>query len=216
MESSNIIYSSAVSKSTADTLREGSPGSDCSGSSSIGSAGSGSGGSGGGGNLVAKQIERLYGGRVQAVHHRVTSPEPKESFDNNNKKVGGYFAKRLASSTNNGGSAEERSSSPLEMKSPLKGPAVFRLLRPEFREQLKSSSCQVHIPSENQSHLNGGATTRTTVTHNITISTSNGGGNNQAATPVSSSKPLGYRVTTFRQNRERVVPISRSQDETST
>ena len=208
MESSNIIYNSAVSKSTADTLREGSPGSDCSGSSSIGSAGSGS---GGGGNLVAKQIERLYGGRVQAVHHRVTSPEPKESFDNNNKKVGGYFAKRLASSTNNGGS-EERSSSPLEMKSPLKGPAVFRLLRPEFREQLKSSSCQVHIPSENQSHLNGA--TRATVTHNITIS--NGAGGNNQATPVSSIKPLGYRVTTSRQNRERVVPISRSQDETST
>ena len=85
MDSSNIIYSS---KSAADTLREGSPGSDCSGSSSIGSAGS----SGGGGNLVAKQIERLYGGRVQAVH-RVTSPEPKESFDNNNKKAGIIFGR---------------------------------------------------------------------------------------------------------------------------
>ena len=32
---------------------------------------------------------------------------------------------------------------------PLKVPAVFRLLRPEFREQLKSHSCQVQIPTEN-------------------------------------------------------------------
>merc|ERR1719402_1975420 len=31
---------------------------------------------------------------------------------------------------------------------PLKVPAVFRLLRPEFREQLKQSSCKVNIPLE--------------------------------------------------------------------
>ena len=39
-------------------------------------------------------------------------------------------------------------SSALDFK-PLKVPAVFRLLRPEFREQLKSHSCQVQIPTEN-------------------------------------------------------------------
>jgi len=214
---SNIIYSSQKASPGggqgggpgggpgADTLREGSPGSDCSGSSSIGSAGSGSGtsGHGGGGNLVAKQIERLYGGRVQAI--RVTSPEPKASetsFDNNNKK--GYFVKRFNSGHVNGGGGggnpdADRSSSPLEKKSPLKGPAVFRLLRPEFREQLKNNSCQVHIPSENQSHIghHKSQTTTTTVTTQIT-------------TAVKSS-PFGYRVTTSRQNREngaRTVPIS--------
>merc|ERR1712013_259770 len=37
--------------------------------------------------------------------------------------------------------------SPLEFK-PLKVPAVFRLLRPEFREQLKQSSCKIAIPLE--------------------------------------------------------------------
>merc|ERR1712013_866274 len=36
---------------------------------------------------------------------------------------------------------------PLEFK-PLKVPAVFRLLRPEFREQLKQSSCKIAIPLE--------------------------------------------------------------------
>merc|ERR1719499_2071997 len=34
---------------------------------------------------------------------------------------------------------------------PLKVPAVFRLLRPEFREQLKQSSCKVAIPDEDSS-----------------------------------------------------------------
>ena len=31
---------------------------------------------------------------------------------------------------------------------PLKVPAVFKLLRPEFREQLKQSSCKIEIPQE--------------------------------------------------------------------
>ena len=42
----------------------------------------------------------------------------------------------------------EGETSALDFK-PLKIPAVFRLLRPEFREQLKSHSCQVQIPTEN-------------------------------------------------------------------
>merc|ERR1719420_1942523 len=41
-----------------------------------------------------------------------------------------------------GGGGESAPSSPLDFK-PLKVPAVFRLLRPEFREQLKSNSCQI-------------------------------------------------------------------------
>ena len=41
---------------------------------------------------------------------------------------------------------------------PLKVPAVFRLLRPEFREQLKSHSCQVQIPTENGDSNSGSNT----------------------------------------------------------
>ena len=41
-----------------------------------------------------------------------------------------------------GGGGGDSASSPLDFK-PLKVPAVFRLLRPEFREQLKSNSCQI-------------------------------------------------------------------------
>lgn len=110
-------------------LRETSPGSD---TSSVGS----SSGSAGSGNLVQKQIERLYGaGKMTTV--RLTSPEPTvnntsiesspESCEDNSF---GLFSK-----------------SPLELKT-LKVPAVFRLLRPEFREQLKSNSCQVKIPTD--------------------------------------------------------------------
>ena len=48
-------------------------------------------------------------------------------------------------------------SSALDFK-PLKVPAVFRLLRPEFREQLKSHSCQVQIPTENGDSNSGSNT----------------------------------------------------------
>ena len=37
----------------------------------------------------------------------------------------------------------------MDLKSPLKVPAVFRLLRPEFRDLLKSNSCQVPIDAKN-------------------------------------------------------------------
>ena len=71
----------------------------------------------GSGNLVQKQIERLYGaGKMATV--RLTSPEPKSED-----------------------SSPEIIKDPLELKT-LKVPAVFRLLRPEFREQLKNNSCQ--------------------------------------------------------------------------
>ena len=177
VESGNLATLETVKKyyspgSSGDGMREGSPGSDCSGSSSIGSAGSG-----GGGTLVQKQIERLYGGRVLPV--RVTSPEPKDELD---KSVPGFFAKRMTP-PNNGG---VKGGDPLHVKD-LKSPAVFRLLRPEFREQLKSHSCQVIIPTEPS---------------NAAASPYNG-------TPVSSSS---YRVTTsnFTRSRggDRNIPIT--------
>ena len=135
--------------------REESPCSDS--SSSIGSLGSGNGNTGNG-NLVQKQIERLYGGRVHSV--RLTSPEPKspESDElsphetSDQKVTGGFFAKRFGIVKQKDYSSKQRrdtddahANHPLELKT-LKVPAVFRLLRPEFREQLKLNSCQVGIP----------------------------------------------------------------------
>lgn len=103
-------------------LRETSPG-----GSDTSSVGSGSGSSSG--NLVQRQIERLYGGKMQTV--RLTSPEPRSEDSSPESE----YCRR-----NNG-------SDPLELKS-LKVPAVFRLLRPEFREQLKNNSCQVKMPTD--------------------------------------------------------------------
>merc|ERR1712226_502199 len=82
------------------------------------------------------------------------------------EEEGGFFTKRFGivkqkehntagrrfdRFTENGPFSNEHSngeSNALDFK-PLKVPAVFRLLRPEFREQLKSHSCQVQIPTEN-------------------------------------------------------------------
>jgi len=47
-------------------------------------------------------------------------------------------------------SSSENNNHPLDLKT-LKVPAVFRLLRPEFREQLKLNSCQVGIPLDQSS-----------------------------------------------------------------
>ena len=49
---------------------------------------------------------------------------------------------RSRNGSGGGGGGDSAPSSPLDFK-PLKVPAVFRLLRPEFREQLKSNSCQI-------------------------------------------------------------------------
>merc|ERR1719458_2108806 len=111
---------------------------------------------------------------------RMTSPEPRDSPerlgspDSNSpgeigeqveisvakerKTSGGFFAKRFGitkmkdHSTKKDRLIDTNSSnnSPMEFK-PLKVPAVFRLLRPEFREQLKQSSCKVAIPDEDSS-----------------------------------------------------------------
>lgn len=117
-----------------------------------------------GGNLVQRQIERLYGGKIQSVRCRSSPESDTPSGDetngvtspingeNDRKSSGGFFAKRFGVSKprdSNPASGESfleekarNGSNPLEFK-PLKVPAVFRLLRPEFREQLKSNSCQI-------------------------------------------------------------------------
>ena len=122
-------------------IRETSPGSD---TSSVGSGGSLSSGGNGTGNgssqttLVQKQIERLYGGKMSQM--RLTSPEPKSDDSS-----AGYSPE--SGSAADSGSESLFKNSPLELKT-LKVPAVFRLLRPEFREQLKNNSCQVKIPTD--------------------------------------------------------------------
>ena len=188
-----------------NNLREGSPGSDCSGSSSIGSAGSGS------GTLVQKQIERLYGGRVQPV--RMTSPEPRSPEDKSNQsfenKPGGFFTKRfgvvkqkdystLPKSTNG---EKDGSSSPLEFK-PL--PAVFNLLRPDFREQLKNNSCQVHIPTE--------TTPVTSLGYRVTTSSYNRTVPNGVNVVKTTTTAVKERVIPIKvEDRERVIPIVKEQ-----
>ena len=108
---------------------------------------------GGAPTLVQKQIERLYGGRITSV----TSPDREVNGGSEvaqKKNSGGFFAKRFGISKKDRSTEKDEQkkndngTSPLDFK-PLKVPAVFRLLRPEFREQLKSNSCQ--IPNEQTS-----------------------------------------------------------------
>merc|ERR1712001_548743 len=110
----------------------------------------------------------------------MTSPEPRDSPErvsspgdsNSNGEIeqldisvgkerktsGGFFAKRFGITKMRDHSTKKdrlidtnsANNSPMEFK-PLKVPAVFRLLRPEFREQLKQSSCKVAIPDEDSS-----------------------------------------------------------------
>ena len=108
-------------------------------------------------NLVQKQIERLYGDTLCQV--RMTSPEPDSSPNTENgspdkperKSSGGFFAKRFGITKMKDHSTRKiessESQSPVDYK-PLKVPKVFQLLRPEFREQLKQSSCKIEIPQE--------------------------------------------------------------------
>jgi len=120
-------------------------------------------------NLVQKQIERLYGDSSIA-QVRMTSPEPRDSPKRSNgsapendsgsdggartvvkKKSGGFFAKRFGMPKSKDHSSPRlidtniTDNTTMEFK-PLKVPAVFRLLRPEFRDQLKQSSCKIEIP----------------------------------------------------------------------
>ncbi len=174
-----------------------------------------------GGNLVAKQIERLYGPRAQSLRSppsggssedeelgggRVISPPGGDgdgcSKQQPERKVsGGFFSKRFGISrqkdrhtANDSRIVEERESTrnnnnnngPLEFKQ-LKVPAVFRLLRPEFREQLKSSSCQ--IPSDQ------------TTTPSPT---------KKKLSPANSSSGATVARESVVAARERVIPIQRS------
>merc|ERR1740128_838211 len=108
-------------------------------------------------NLVSKQIERLYGADPLA-QVRLTSPEPPGCEPASNgetpvtepqrKHSGGFFSKRFGITKMKDHSTLKSSpETPKEYK-PLKVPAVFKLLRPEFREQLKQSSCKVSMPEE--------------------------------------------------------------------
>merc|ERR1719222_1318942 len=99
---------------------------------------------------------------------RVSSPGDSNSTGENEqldtsvakerKTSGGFFAKRFGITKMKDHSTKKdrlidtnsANNSPMEFK-PLKVPAVFRLLRPEFREQLKQSSCKVAIPDEDSS-----------------------------------------------------------------
>merc|ERR1740128_515986 len=108
-------------------------------------------------NLVSKQIERLYGADPLA-QVRLTSPEPPGCEPASNgetpvtepqrKHSGGFFSQRFGITKMKDHSTLKSSpETPKEYK-PLKVPAVFKLLRPEFREQLKQSSCKVSMPEE--------------------------------------------------------------------
>lgn len=122
-------------------------------------------------NLVTKQIERIYGDSI-VRQVRLTSPETEteridsisdrngddNGVDNNDsdtntperKISGGFFAKRFGiikmkdRSTRKLIDTNQENNKPMEFK-PLKVPSVFKLLRPEFREQLKQSSCRVPL-----------------------------------------------------------------------
>jgi len=111
-------------------------------------------------NLVQKQIERLYGDSTVS-QIKLTSPDTSESKESTSesqsngkperKFSGGFFAKRFGvtkmkdRSTKSKIDSSSTDNSAMEFK-PLKVPAVFRLLRPEFREQLRNSSCLIKIP----------------------------------------------------------------------
>merc|ERR1712165_476588 len=132
-------------------------------------------------NLVQKQIDRIYGDTMSTVRmtspeprdspERLSSPGDSNSNGENGdseqveitnskerKTSGGFFAKRFGITKMKDHTTKKdrlidtnsANNSPMEFK-PLKVPAVFRLLRPEFREQLKQSSCKVAIPDEDSS-----------------------------------------------------------------
>lgn len=118
-------------------------------------------------NLVSKQIERLYGADPLA-QVRISSAEAQHKdklessqgdgtnlhqdvasdLDHIERKLsGGFFSKRFGITKMKDHSTIKSPDIQKEYK-PLKVPAVFKLLRPEFREQLKQSSCKVSMPEE--------------------------------------------------------------------
>ena len=189
-------------------------------------------------NLVAKQIERLYGDTHCQL--RMTSPEPKDGENEvtpsnghseptskpERKLSGGFFAKRFGISKMKDHSTRKLesadSSAPTMDFKPLKVPAVFRLLRPEFREQLKQSSCKVAVPGEDAS-LPGRQEriipirreTDNSFTHATTPTTTP----TTTTTPIAATKPApsSAPATMVSNNSSTVIPIRReSGDITST
>jgi len=161
-------------------------------------------------NLVQKQIERLYGDTLC----QVTSPTSSDngSPDKPERKIsGGFFAKRFGitkmkdHSTRKVESSE--SQSPVEYK-PLKVPKVFQLLRPEFREQLKQSSCKIEIPQE---------TDRVKQERIIPIRRENGdkksGENGESVVPVKVNGSLNNNNNKTPSSEERIIPIRRESGE---
>lgn len=174
-------------------LRETSPGG--SDTSSVGSDRSFS--SGAGGNLVQKQIERLYGGKMTLVR----SPEPK-SDDSSPENENGFFGQAAKRSFGSNNADHSNESSPLDLKSPLKVPAVFRLLRPEFRDLLKSNSCQVQIPNGSVSS----ASPQSSAERVIPI-------RNESSERVvtSEERVIPISVENKQMNGERVIPVVRDE-----
>ena len=173
------------------SMRETSPGG--SDTSSVGSGSAGSSGNGGG-NLVQRQIERLYGGKMQTV--RLTSPEPRSDDSSSPEWISGTGNNLHRNNGTSGGD-------PLELKT-LKVPAVFRLLRPEFREQLKNNSCQVTMPTDNNSATIGFKTIpiqRPSPERIIPVTTLNSGIGAQ-----NGSGDNNLRKT------ERIIPVTRSNE----
>jgi len=207
-------------------MRETSPGSDTSSVGSGGSLSSGGNGTshqGGSTTLVQKQIERLYGGKMSQM--RLTSPEPKSD----DSLSAGYSPE--SGSAADSGSESLFKNSPLELKT-LKVPAVFRLLRPEFREQLKNNSCQVKIPTDFSTPTSSRTRSDRIMTNNqqkseriipievdqnLTKNAKNGSNNSSPEKVVTSSnqwsptngndaQTLGNKVT---KSAERIIPVVR-------
>jgi len=168
-------------------LRETSPG-----GSDTSSVGSDRSFSSGGGNLVQKQIERLYGGKMTLVR----SPEPKSDDSSPENE---FFAAKRSFGSANGNNAE----SPLDLKSPLKVPAVFRLLRPEFRELLKSNSCQVQIPN--------GSNGSTPNSAERVIPIRNESSEHRVVTSEERVIPINVETKNSNSSSERVIPVVRDE-----
>ena len=151
---------------------------------------------------------------------RVTSPEPETlnghepspPREETRKTSGGFFAKRFGvikmkdhrsqkviETSHNGGD------SPAMDFKPLKVPAVFRLLRPEFREQLKQSSCIqnkteriIPIRRENGGDKTNGKSPSVTPERSVPITkngsaTLNNNNNSSKTAPASSERVIPIR-----------------------
>jgi len=167
-------------------------------------------------NLVSKQIERLYGGdpfaqiRLTSAETRHPDDEILDSPTNGNKNGisperklspssgGGFFAKRFGITKMKDHSTLKSTDDFQGELKPLKVPAVFKLLRPEFREQLKQSSCKISMPDE-ESHG-----------RERVIPILREGRSPPPVSPHASSRQVADPATpSGRPSAERIIPISR-------